>query len=72
MLFYFDMPDISIECGLLTEAQKKELIEKITDVSAETLGIPKQFFMVTVRELPDSSFGIGGRPIDRLKAEYGK
>ncbi len=26
--------------------------------------------MVSVKELPDSSFAIGGRTIDRIKAEF--
>ena len=64
------MPYISIESGPLSETSKKELIERITDVAAETTGIPRQFFMVTIKELPDANFGIGGRTIDRLKEKF--
>ncbi len=64
------MPYISIESGPLSDTQKRTLIERITDVAAETTGIPRQFFMVTIKELPDSSFGIGGRTVDRIKAEW--
>lgn len=64
------MPYISIESGPLSDPQKQQLIERITDVAAETTGIPRQFFMVTVKEVPDTNFGIGGRTIDRIKAEY--
>ncbi|MDE6375165.1 MAG: tautomerase family protein [Alistipes sp.] len=66
------MPYISIESGPLSETRKQQLIERITDVAAETTGIPRQFFMVVVKELPDSCFGIGGRTLDRIKAEYGR
>lgn len=65
------MPYISIECGPLTAAQKQALIERVTLAAAEATAIPQQFFMVSVKELPDTSFGIGGRTIDRIKAEFG-
>jgi len=64
------MPYISIECGPLTAPQKQALIEQVTLAAAKATAIPQQFFMVTVKELPDTSFGIGGRTIDRIKAEY--
>lgn len=64
------MPYISIECGPLTAPQKQALIEQVTSAAAEATSIPKQFFMVCVKEVPDSAFGIGGRTIDRIKAEY--
>ncbi|MDE5692222.1 MAG: 4-oxalocrotonate tautomerase family protein [Alistipes sp.] len=66
------MPYISIECGTLTASQKQALIERVTLAAAEATSIPQQFFMVAVKELPDTSFGIGGRTIDRIKAEYPK
>ena len=55
------MPYISIECGPLTAPQKQALIEQVTLAAAKATAIPQQFFMVTVKELPDTSFGIGGR-----------
>ena len=64
------MPYISVECGPLTAAQKQLLIEKVTFDAAVATSIPQQFFMVSVKELPDSSFAIGGRTIDRIKAEF--
>ena len=64
------MPYISIECGPLTAPQKQALIEQVTLAAAKATAIPQQFFMVTVKELPDTSFGIGGRTIGRIKAEY--
>ena len=67
---FFAMPYISIESGPLSDTQKQQLIERITDVAAETTGIPSRFFMVTIKELPDTCFGIGGRTIDRIKREY--
>lgn len=32
--------------------------------------IPVRFFTVTVKELPDENFGIGGKSIDEIKRNY--
>lgn len=64
------MPYISIESGTLTAVQKKELIERLTATASEITNIPRQFFMVTIKELPDENFGIGGRSIGDIKRDY--
>ena len=64
------MPYISIESGKLTVEQKKELIDRLTATASEITHIPEQFFTVTIKELPDENFGIGGKTIDKVKAEY--
>ena len=64
------MPYIKIESGKLSEVQKVTLIQRITEVSAEIMQIPQDFFTVTITELPDKNFGIGGKPIDIVKTEY--
>lgn len=64
------MPYISIECGALAKEQKVELIERLTATAAEVTHIPAGFFTVTIKELPDENFGIGGRDIGEIKAEY--
>ena len=64
------MPYISIEIGALTSEQKKELIERLTTTASEITHIPAQFFTVTIKELPDDSFGIGGKSIDEIKRNY--
>lgn len=66
------MPYITIESGLLTKEQKEQLISQLTNVSSEIMNIPKEFFSITIKELDDSNFGIGGRSIDKIKAEYKK
>ncbi len=63
------MPYISIESGKLTAEQKKELIERLTAAS-EITHIPEQFFTITIKELPDENFGIGGKSIDEIKRNY--
>lgn len=64
------MPYITIESGALTDRQKEALIQRLTEVSSEIMGVPQEFFAVTIKELPDQNFGIGGRTIDKIKAEY--
>ena len=32
--------------------------------------IPEQFFTLTIKELPDENFGIGGKSIDEIKGNY--
>ena len=64
------MPYITIESCALTDRQKEALIQRLTEVSSEIMGVPQEFFAVTIKELPDQNFGIGGRTIDKIKAEY--
>lgn len=73
------MPYISIESGRLTGEQKRQLIERLTATASEILckakrfaysHIPKQFFTVTIKELPDENFGIGGKSIEEIKRNY--
>lgn len=64
------MPYISVESGALTDEQKEILIKRLTEVSSETMNIPPEFFSVTIKELSDKNFGIGGKTIDKVKAEY--
>ena len=64
------MPYISVESGALTPEQKKELIERLTVTVSEITHIPEQFFTVTIKEVPDENFGIGGKSIDEIKRNY--
>ena len=64
------MPYISVECGALSNGQKVELIQRLTQTASEVMHVPQEFFTVTIKELPDFNFGIGGTTIDKLKAEY--
>jgi 4-oxalocrotonate tautomerase len=65
-----DMPHITIESGELTDEQKRSLIERITSVSSEIMNIPPEFYSVTIHEVDDASYGIGGKCIDVVKKQY--
>lgn len=64
------MPYISIESGHLTAEQKEQLIQRLTATASEITHIPQQFFTVTIKELPDENFGIGGQSIKEIKHNY--
>lgn len=64
------MPYITVEGGQLTARQKELLIQRLTEVSAEIMNVPQEFFMTTIKELPDENIGIGGKTIDKVKMEY--
>ena len=64
------MPYITVESGTLSDKQKELLIKRLAEVSSEIMNVPQEFFVTTIKELPDKNFGIGGKTIDKVKAEY--
>ena len=64
------MPYISVESGALSDEQKVELIQRLTEAASNVMCVPQEFFTVTIKELPDLNFGIGGKTIDKVKSEY--
>lgn len=64
------MPYLTVEGGPLDVDQKKDLIEQLTATASAIMRVPPEFFLVTIKELPDESIGIGGKPIDEVKAAY--
>ena len=66
------MPYITVESGALTDEQKEELIKRLTEVSSEIMKVPQEFFVITIKEVSDKNFGIGGKTIDKVKEEYMK
>ncbi|MCP1223873.1 4-oxalocrotonate tautomerase DmpI [Sebaldella sp. S0638] len=64
------MPLITIESGKLSDEQKSELISRVTETAAEIMNVPKEFFFISIKELPDENIGIGGKTIKKIKSEY--
>lgn len=64
------MPYITVESGKLSDIQKEQLICRLTEVSSEIMKVPQEFFTITIKELSDKNFGIGGKTIDKVKADY--
>ncbi len=64
------MPSITVEGGALDPEQKRALIEGLTATASAIMHVPPEFFFVAITELPDENIGIGGEPIDEVKAAY--
>ncbi len=64
------MPYIAVKSGNLSDAQKEELIKRLTEVSSEIMQVPQEFFATTIKEVSHKNWGIGGKTIDIVKAEY--
>ena len=64
------MPYITVESGVLSDSQKEELIKRLTELSSDIMKIPQEFFITTIKEVSDKNFGIGGKTIDKVRAEY--
>ena len=64
------MPYISVESNALPDEQKVELIQRLTETASGVMRVPQELFTVTIKELPDLNFGIGGKTIDKVKSEY--
>ena len=66
------MPVITFESGKLSAAVKQELLVRLTEVSVEVTGIPKELFLVSIHEQPDEHIAVGGKTVTQLKKELGK
>lgn len=61
------MPFIAFESGQLSPEVKEQLIERLTEVSAEITGIPKALFLVSIREQMDENIAVGGKSVKKIK-----
>ena len=66
------MPIITFESGKLSDEVKSELIQNLTNISAEITGIPKGSFFVTIREVLDENVAIGGETVKEIKKRLGR
>jgi 4-oxalocrotonate tautomerase len=67
--FGIEMPYICFEAGALLSEIKRELIRRLTDVSAEIMGIPKDYFFVSIHELPNENVAISGEDVNQIREE---
>jgi 4-oxalocrotonate tautomerase len=66
------MPMIVFESGALLPEVKRQLIQRLTDVSVEVTGIPRELFFVAIHELPDDDVAVGGTTVRELKAKLAR
>ncbi len=53
------MPSIIFESGQLAGPVKEQLITQLTEISEKITGIPKEYFLMTIREQPDENIAMG-------------
>jgi len=65
------MPVINIDLGLgqTNEAQKKQLISRLTTDAAEIIGMPPEKFITFINEFPLENIGLGVSTVKELKAQ---
>ncbi|MEK6790336.1 MAG: 4-oxalocrotonate tautomerase DmpI [Deltaproteobacteria bacterium] len=62
------MPVIRVDIGKQFNAeQKRQLIEKLTQVSVEVTRIPQNAFTVIIHEHDDANYGVGGLTLDKVR-----
>lgn len=54
------MPIITFEGGKLDRAQKAELVQRFTEAAHQITGIPREAFVVLVKENHPENIGVGG------------
>ena len=66
------MPVITLEAGTMDQAQKEELIQKLTQVASEELNINEEAIVVLLKENNPENIGSGGKVLSKLIAERTK
>jgi len=66
------MPIISWEGGKLSKEQKKDLIQKFTEIAVEITKVPAKFHSVVIREQQDENLGFAGETVEEIKAQAAK
>jgi len=55
------MPTIQIDCSEIQKEKKAELVEKMTQMCHELLGIRKEAFHIIIREHSKDNLAVGGK-----------
>jgi 4-oxalocrotonate tautomerase len=62
------MPNIEVDGPPISLEQKRELSVEITETASRVYGLPKQAFVVVVRENPPENVCVGGRMVCDARA----
>ncbi|HHY99412.1 MAG TPA: 4-oxalocrotonate tautomerase family protein [Firmicutes bacterium] len=55
------MPHISVDGPHLTREQKAELVREFTETASRVMKIPKEAFVVMIKENDPENVGVGGK-----------
>ena len=61
------MPVITLEAGTMTKEKKAELAKKLTEAAAQVLEIPKEAFIVFMKENSYDNIAAGGGLLSERK-----
>ncbi|MDD3040840.1 4-oxalocrotonate tautomerase DmpI [Bacteroides sp.] len=61
------MPVITVEAGTLNKEQKSKLVSELTNIAATVMDIPKQAFIVVLKENEQNNIGFGGQLLSENK-----
>jgi len=62
------MPHISIDGPHLNREQKAELVKEFTEIASRIMKIPKEAFVIVIKENDPENVGVGGKLLaDREK-----
>lgn len=62
------MPVITMELGKVSAEQKRELVTKVTELTAGITGSPKEAFIVLIKENDADNIGVGGELLSDKRA----
>ena len=60
---------ITMELGKVSIEQKRELVTKVTELTAGVTGVPKEAFIVLIKENDAESTGFGGELLSDKRAK---
>ncbi|MCK9152463.1 4-oxalocrotonate tautomerase DmpI [Methanobacterium alcaliphilum] len=63
------MPIIHIDSNELSRDQKRNLVESITKISSEIMGLPENTITIIIREVPLEDVGVGGKLLSDLHGD---
>lgn len=66
------MPVVNFQGAKMSADQKKELIQKFTEITREVTHAPDQFITVIIEEYDDDNLGVGGKTVSQIKSEMQK
>ncbi|MCT4613744.1 MAG: 4-oxalocrotonate tautomerase family protein [Marinifilaceae bacterium] len=66
------MPVVNFIAGKLSKDQKKELIEKFTQITQDITHSPLEFITVVIDEYEDDNLGVAGKSVTEIKLELKK
>jgi 4-oxalocrotonate tautomerase len=66
------MPIVNFKGSALSVEQRKELIQKFTEITNQVTHAPEQFISVVIEEYSDDNLGVAGKTVTEIKQQVKK